>query len=184
MSHRQKQQFIVEGANLTSGFGSGTISSLLENSVNSNFNNFTGGTYEIYDGIGRVTHGSGFGMTHSLPVGYYTFDLIIVIEQNSTGNGNQLRIFNQTGGTIPAMTGDKSSTVFSDNTTINRSFTEYSIGSSDYISNRISFDLEVTQANQTGMVLAYKRNGNSPDFSSVPYFKLVITKVDWGKKNE
>lgn len=179
MSHRQKQQFIVEGANLTSTFGSGTISSLLENRINSNFNNFSGGTYEIYDGIGRVSHGSGPGMTHSLPVGHYTFDLKIVIEQNSTGEGNLLRVFGQ-GGTIPAMTGGVSSTVFQNNTTINRSFTEYSIGSNDYISNRISFDLEITQANQYGMVLAYTWTGDHDyaNFSSVPYLKLVITKVD------
>lgn len=180
MSHRQKQQFIVEGANLTSGFGAGTISSLLENSVNSNFNNFTGGTYEVYDGIGRVSHGSGNSTSHSLPIGNYTFDLKIIIEQNTTGDGNLLRIFGHSGGTSPDMTGAVSSTVFLNNATIDRSFTEYSIGSSDYISNRISFDLEVTQANQTGMTLAYTYTSGyyGPNFASVPYLKLVITKVD------
>ena len=175
----KKNQFIVEGANLTSGFGSGTISSMLEDSVGVQWNNFNGGTYTITDGIGRVPHGSGYTQTHSLPVGNYTFDCEIVIEVTATGQGNRLRIFNHTGGTTPAMTGNINSTVFSNNATIERTFSEYSIGSDDYITNRIKFDLEVTSANQTGMVLAYHKNANgTPAFTEVPNFKLVITKVD------
>lgn len=166
MTYSPKKQIIVEaqGLTTTSSFSGGVIAYLFEPIPSSTNYWVTGGSSTISDNIGLV---SVSGQGQALPVGIYEVNAEAVIEVNASGYGDTFT-FGNISGTTPSLAYNQ----LNSNVSIVRSFSEYSIGSSDYVRTSLRFDLEVT--NPQGLLSPQYAN----QIASVPFLKVVFTKVN------
>ena len=135
MTFSPKRQIIVEAKNLTgSAFSYGLMLYIFETSASTNYW-ITGGAWTIRDEIGLATISGMKG----LPVGKYAVDAEAVIEVSASGYGDTFTLGNISG-TSPSLAYNQ----LNSNATIVRSFSEYSLGSNDYVQTSLRFDLEVT----------------------------------------
>ena len=164
MSYEPKKQVIVEAKNLTgSAWNYGSIGYIFEPAGNGNNHWHTGGTFTITDYVGLVQVGG----YYALPIGTYDVNTEAVIEVSATGHGDTFTFGNITG-TSPSLAYNQ----LNSNATIVRSFSEYSLGSKDYVSTSLQFELEIT--NPQGILQAMYANV----IEDVPYMKLVFTKIN------
>lgn len=169
MSHREKQQVIIESYNLVRQFGFtyGQISYLFQAANDGVQHPFSSGTYEIHDGIGLKPIQAGSDINYALPIGIYNVNATAIIKVSATGHGDSF-FFGSITGTTPDLSGSQ----LANNVGIFRSFTEYSIGSDDYVRTNLQFDLEVT--NPQGLLAANYANV----IDEVSFMEIVFTKID------
>lgn len=167
MSYSPKKQIIIESKNLTGPFSYGDISYWF----NSAAQGYTGGTNTINDGIGIVNASS---TSHAgLPVGKYWIDYEVVLEVSASGYGNDLTLVSQSS-SVTSLTPSLNWNQFNSNPDIIRGFTEYTIGSSDYLRASLKFELDVNSIqNHTN----FRATLGTAVIDSVPYQRIIITKL-------
>ena len=164
MTFSPNRHVIVEAKNLTANaFSYGTMLYIFQTSASGNNYWITGGAWTINDEIGLVSVSG----SPSLPVGNYAVNAEVVIEVSASGYGDTFTFGNITG-TTPSLAYNQ----LNSNATIVRSFSEYSLGSNDYVKTSLRFDLEVT----TPQGLLSAQYANVVD--SIPYMKIIFTKID------
>ena len=169
LSLRQEQQVIIESYNLVRQFGFtyGQISYLFQAANDGVQHSFSAGTYGIEDGVGLISIQAGNQVNYALPIGTYNVDATAIIKVSATGHGDTFSF-----GSITGTTPDLSGSQLANNPNIFRSFTEYSIGSNDYVRTSLQFDLEVT--NPQGLLAANYANV----VDEVSFMEIVFTKID------
>ena len=131
MSYTPEKKIIIESENLTGSFNYGQISYWFKDGT------IDSGATTVNDGIGIVNPTSENGA--GLPVGKYWIDWEVVLEVSASGYGDNLTI--QTPGTNNGLSPLLNYNTLNANPDIIRNFTEYTIGSSDYLRAKIEFEL-------------------------------------------
>ena len=162
MTYRPKKQIICEGKDTS--FGLYIFDEIVGHPDYDGNNYFaTSGTYTIEDGIGLVNVG-GFG--RALPVGKYWFYAEAILEVSASGHGDTYSFGNITG-TTPSLAWNQ----LNANPDVIRDFTEYTIGSNDYVRTSISFELEVTNPQH----ILQSKFANV--ITACLYQRIIVTKI-------
>ena len=163
MTFSPKRQIICESKNLTgTNFSYGGL--IYPFSPRNTSYWVTGGTHTIDDQIGLVVSNSYAG----LPIGMFRVEMEAVIEVSGTGYGDTYTLGNVGNISTPNLGYNQ----LNNNPGIVRDFCEYTIGSKDYVRTALRFDLTVTSP--SGLLQIFYANV----IDSVPYQKVVITKID------